>query len=251
VPTGNQLIDRAALEVNRADDLGSTGTNVAQARVYLNDALRTLINRYDWSWRIAATPLGIANVVNQTLYDASAGAGGAKIKDIAGIVLDTGDVATFPMEEISLIRYRREWAHVSYSAAGKPTHYAKVGRYQFLVAPRSESASHTFRVTYWPEFADVTDFTLELTDPSVLANAFIAPRAEEVVFLGLLRRMFRYTHEWESAREVGRDEELAIATMIAEEKATPNLGFVMQPARFADRPPRGKYWADVSVFRNP
>lgn len=247
MPTGNGLIDRAALEVNRTDDLGSAGTNVAQAKAYLDDAIRTLVNRHDFTWRIAPTVLSVACVVTSpptVLYDASAGAGGVKIQDIAGIVLDTAASDTAPMEEISLGRYRRDWANVLYESNSKPTHYARVGKYSFLVAPPPQSASYSFKITYWPEYVAIPDFTKDLFDPALLPGSFFAPRAEEAIYLGLLMRMYRYTHDWTSAAGVAAQAEAEIQAVIKDDREKPNLLYTMQPFVAAGAVPTSKYWAN-------
>ena len=247
MPTGNGLIDRAAIEVNRTSDLGSTGTNVAQSKAYLDGAIRTLVNRHSFTWRISPTVLSVACAVTTpptVLYDASSGGGGVKIQDIAAIGLDTGDIQTFPMEEISLARYRTEEADVLYQGVSKPTRYTKVGKYSFLVAPPPESASHSFKITYWPEYVDIADFTKDLFDPALVGNSFIAPRAEEAVYLGLLMRMYRYTHEWEAAGGLLLQVEGEIKTLIAEDKNTPNLTYTMQGFRAEPARPVSQYWAN-------
>lgn len=255
MPTGNGLIDRAATEVNRVSDLGSTGTNVGQSKAYLDDAIRTVVNRHDFTWRISPTVLSVANVVTDPptlLYDASSGAGGIKIQDIAAVVLDTAAVDTLPLEEISLARYRRDWANVAYLSATGPTQYAKVGKYSFLVAPPPESASHSFKITYWPEYIPIPDFAKDLFDPALLPGSFFAPRAEEAVYLGLLMRMYRYTHDWQAAAGIALQGEAEIQTLIKDDRDKPNLNYTMQPFR-SDQGSTGssKYWANPWTQGNP
>jgi len=247
MPTGNGLLDRAALEVNRVDDLGSTGTNVAQAKAYLDDAIRTLVNRHDFTWRVLPTVLSVACAVTSpptVLYDASAGGGGVKIQDIAGMVLDTAAVDSFPMEEIPLTRYRRDWANVLYESNSKPRVYAKVGKYSFLVAPPPESASHSFKITYWPEYTAIADFTKDLFDPTLVGNSFFAPRAEEAVYLGLLMRMYRYARDWTAAGAIAGQLEQEILAVIKDDREKPNLSYPMQPFMARDTVPRSAYWAN-------
>ena len=228
MPTGNELIDAVAGELNR-DDLLSTGADIAVSQRALNDSLRDILNRYAFSWRVAE-PETVATVVNQTVYTV------ASTHDIFAVVFDDGTSSTTTLREISLQRYLDEWGNVDYLGSSSPEVYTRLDQYKIKVAPRPSSAAWNFRIYKTPEFADITTFTNSVTQ--------VTPRAIEVVKLGMLARLYRHLHEFERATGLYSLYESQIEKMIKEDKETPNLTFPYN----RDSGVKGNYWANPMIM---
>ena len=219
--TGNGLIAAVAAELNRTDlDVG--GTQVTVSQTALNDALRHLFNRYPFSWRVVDPPLPVTTVAGTSVYDTSAAAyGSIKVHDIYGVVLDTGDLQTRPMTEIPHQQFLRQWANLAYLPQDKPTIYARREQYKIVVAPRPDASTYTLRVFYSLEFVDITTFTADLTQ--------VPQRAIEMVKIGMLARLYRWMQDDDRAIKLYALLEEEEQSMIREDKANPNLSFLMQP----------------------
>lgn len=242
---GNDLITAVA-DVLQRTDLDTAGSNVATTKRAVNAAFRDLFNRYAFTWRIVDPPLSVDCVAGTTLYDTSAAAyGSIKLQDIYFCYLDTGDLQSRPLEEWPLWRFRRQYANLAYLPNGKPTIFTRVDQYKIQVALAPESSSYDLKVYYSLEFADITDFTATITQ--------VPQRALEVVQLMMEARLKRW--EFTSASpDAGPNvaaayalAEKAIADLIKEDKAAPNLSFVMQGANIGAKPLDMNYWASPFV----
>lgn len=223
------------LETDRTD-LQSAGANVSVSQGILNDTLRDLLNRYPFTWRVTPTPVTVsANLgggVTGKLYNITAVA--PKVMDIYGIILDDGTLSTRLMDEISLNDYIQKWGNIDFLPTGRPVEYTKASETKFLVAPIPQDPTYNFRCYISYQFAEITDFTLAITD--------VPDRALETLRVGMLCRLYRWLHEWEIAAKLYNLYEQLIKVLIDEDKTAPNLEFRFQEAVFAVRPVGINYW---------
>lgn len=234
--SGNDLITAVTAELNRTDlDVG--GANIASAQRALNDSLRDFFNRYPWSWRVVDPPMSIAVVSGTTLYDTSTG--GTKIQDIYGLLLDTGDTITRYLREIPHATYLQRWANVAYIGSTYPVEFARRDQFKIVLAPKPSSSSWTLKLFYSTQFVDITDFTATISQ--------VPDRCLETIKLMMLYRLYRWAQEDDRAGTLFRLTEVALATMVKEDKAEPALEFVMQPVRLMGRTFTTDYWKSPFV----
>lgn len=233
--TGNNLIDACASELNRTD-INSTGSNASDAQGLLNDTLRDLFNRYTFSWRVLDPPATIPAVVGQKMYDISSVVTNG-VQDIYTVILDTASTTTRPLNSILLKTFLDRWANVDYIGTTFPADFAKIDKTKFYVAPRP-SSTWNFLVYYTQLFVNITDFT---------QNIGASDRALEVIKIGLLARMYRWTHEYPTASGFFAAFEKKIQELIDQDKEDPSRIFEMRPAVFGDRPISVDYWKSPFV----
>lgn len=228
--TGNALIDACAGELNR-DDLKTTGSSYSESKGLLNDTLRDLFNRYTFSWRVLDPPLSVPAVVSQKLYNIST-VESSGVQDIYAVVLDTGGADSRPLIGLLLKTFLNKWANVDYLGNSRPVHFAKIDKHKFYVAPLPD-ATYTFKVFYTRMFVDITNFALDIE---------ASDRAMEVIKIGLLARMYRWTHEFQTSSGFFTLFEKKIAELIEQDKLDPSREFEMQPANFGSGPISTDYW---------
>lgn len=232
--TWNDLIDNVSGELNRDDFQAKApaGASVGVSQRALNRTLQNMFGKHPFSWRVVATPLPVLLTVNTTLYDLSTIPGGVKFQDIFGVWLDTGDTQSRFLDEKSLQWFVDNWANVDFVAAGLPALYTRLDKYSIRIAPKPNAAD-TLRVYYTLEHTDITDFTVAITVPD---------KAQEVLELGMLARLYRHLHEWETATGHYNLYNQELDKLVQEDKDKPDLEFVMQPVQFGVRAPSIDYW---------
>jgi len=244
MPSGNDLIDAAGDELDRSD-LKTGGANVAVSQRALNNSLRDLFNRYVFSWRVVDPPLTVDLTAGTTLYDLSTISGGKKVQDLYVVYLDTQDLQSRPLEEWPLWRFRREFANLKYLPKTKPTTFTRVDQYKIEIALPPESSTYDLKVYYSEEFADITNFATTLAQGP--------QRIWEVITVMMLARLKRWEYTAQSPESsqvvIGAYAlaEKMIQDLIKEDKANPNISYIMQGARFGGMPLSLNYWASPFI----
>jgi hypothetical protein len=224
--TGTELINAVADELTRSE-LSATGTKATVSQRALNRTIQDFVGRYQFSWRISASPQTLPTVVSQTDYTFST----VKPDLVHALILDTGDMSSDELGQLSPEEFLSRYPNLAYMGASIPCEYAWFGQNTARLAPPPDKV-YNLRLYLCAEFTEITDFNAQMTQfPS---------RALEVVEIGLLMRLHRYLRDWDAFMSMRRDYEGMIKLEIQKDKDNPSLTFVKRGRKLVG--PTGNYW---------